>query len=180
VLCAAATKGFDDRVRERVTEELSIGDYVLTGGEAAGAGRPRRRRALRAGSGRDEQSVVEDSFSRGLLDFPQFTRPPRIAAFACPTCCCRAITRRFAAGETGSVEPDARTPAGSASTTQVWTTKNDRCCGNLKERDMGAIELVEKSQLAERPAMKAGDTVKVHVKGARGRQGAHPDLRRRS
>src|SRR5258705_4704659 len=45
-----------------------------------------------------------------------------------------------------------------------WTKKKSRCCESLKERNMGAIELVEKSQLAERPAMKAGDTVKVHVR----------------
>ena len=44
---------------------------------------------------------------------------------------------------------------------------------------MGAIELVEQPQLTERPAMKSGDTVRVHVKVREGRQGAHPGLRRR-
>src|SRR5436189_1267414 len=47
---------------------------------------------------------------------------------------------------------------------RVWTTKKRSCCESLKERVMSAIEMVEKAQLAERPAMKSGDTVKVHVK----------------
>mgnify|MGYP003694368917 CR=1 FL=1 len=69
----------------------------------AGAGHPRRRSrgSCRAWSATSSRSV-EDSFSRGLLDFPQFTRPAEIGdASACPTCCCRATTRRFGAGGSG-------------------------------------------------------------------------------
>jgi tRNA (guanine37-N1)-methyltransferase len=78
VLCGRY-EGFDERVRERVTEELSIGDYVLTGGELpALVVLDAVARFVRGVVG-DEQSVVEDSFSRGLLDFPQYTRPAEVA-----------------------------------------------------------------------------------------------------
>jgi tRNA (guanine37-N1)-methyltransferase len=72
-------EGFDDRIRERVTDEISIGDYVLSGGELAALVVVDAVARLVPGVVGDEQSVAEDSFSRGLLDFPQFTRPPEIA-----------------------------------------------------------------------------------------------------
>ena len=78
VLLCGRYEGFDDRVRERVTEELSIGDYVLTGGELPALVVLDAVARLVPGVVGDEQSVVEDSFSRGLLDFPQFTRPAEI------------------------------------------------------------------------------------------------------
>jgi tRNA (guanine37-N1)-methyltransferase len=77
-------EGFDDRVRERVTEELSIGDYVLTGGELPALVVLDAVARFVPGVVGDAQSVVEDSFSRGLLDFPQFTRPATIGALAVP------------------------------------------------------------------------------------------------
>jgi tRNA (guanine37-N1)-methyltransferase len=78
VLLCGRYEGFDDRVRERVTEELSIGDYVLTGGELPALVILDTVARLVPGVVGDEQSVAEDSFSRGLLDFPQFTRPATI------------------------------------------------------------------------------------------------------
>ena len=75
VLLCGRYEGFDDRVRERVTEELSIGDYVLTGGELPALVILDAIARYVPGVVGDEQSVAEDSFSRGLLDFPQFTRP---------------------------------------------------------------------------------------------------------
>jgi tRNA (guanine37-N1)-methyltransferase len=71
-------EGFDDRVRARVTEELSIGDYVLTGGELPALVVLDAVARFVPGVVGDEQSVAEESFSRGLLDFPQFTRPAEI------------------------------------------------------------------------------------------------------
>ena len=79
VLLCGRYEGFDDRVRERVTDELSIGDYVLSGGELAALVMLDAVARLVPGVVGDEQSVAEDSFSRGLLDFPQYTRPPEIA-----------------------------------------------------------------------------------------------------
>jgi len=79
VLLCGRYEGFDDRVRERVTEELSIGDYVLTGGELPALVVLDAVARLVPGVVGDEQSVAEDSFSRGLLDFPQYTRPAEVA-----------------------------------------------------------------------------------------------------
>jgi tRNA (guanine37-N1)-methyltransferase len=84
VLLCGRYEGFDDRVRERVTEELSIGDYVLTGGELPALVILDAVARFVPGVVGDEQSVAEDSFSRGLLDFPQFTRPPEIADLRVP------------------------------------------------------------------------------------------------
>lgn len=81
VLCGRY-EGFDDRIRERVTEELSIGDYVLTGGELAALVVLDATARYIAGVVGDAQSVAEDSFSRGLLDFPQFTRPAEVRTWS--------------------------------------------------------------------------------------------------
>jgi len=80
VILCGRYEGFDERVRERVTEELSIGDYVLTGGELPALVVVDAVARFVPGVVGDEQSVAEDSFSRGLLDFPQYTRPAEIAA----------------------------------------------------------------------------------------------------
>jgi tRNA (guanine37-N1)-methyltransferase len=84
VLLCGRYEGFDDRVRERVTEELSIGDYVLTGGELPALVILDAIARFVPGVVGDERSVAEDSFARGLLDFPQYTRPPQIGALRVP------------------------------------------------------------------------------------------------
>jgi tRNA (guanine37-N1)-methyltransferase len=71
-------EGVDERVRARVDEEISIGDYVLSGGELAALVIVDAVARLVPGVVGDEQSVVDDSFSRGLLDFPQYTRPAEL------------------------------------------------------------------------------------------------------
>jgi tRNA (guanine37-N1)-methyltransferase len=75
VILCGRYEGVDERVRERVTEELSIGDYVVTGGELPALVILDAVARLVPGVVGDEQSVADDSFSRGLLDFPQYTRP---------------------------------------------------------------------------------------------------------
>src|SRR3989441_2603813 len=75
VILCGRYEGVDERVRERVTEELSIGDYVLTGGELPALVILDAVARLVPGVVGDEQSVADDSFSRGLLDFPHYTRP---------------------------------------------------------------------------------------------------------
>lgn len=84
VLLCGRYEGFDDRVRERVTDELSVGDYVLSGGELPALVIFDAVARLVPGVVGDEQSVAEDSFSRGLLDFPQYTRPPEIEHLRVP------------------------------------------------------------------------------------------------
>jgi tRNA (guanine37-N1)-methyltransferase len=78
VLLCGRYEGVDDRVRARVTEEISIGDYVLSGGELPALVILDAVARLVPGVVGDERSVVEDSFSRGLLDFPQYTRPAEL------------------------------------------------------------------------------------------------------
>ena len=84
VLLCGRYEGIDERVRERVTEEISIGDYVLSGGELPALVILDAVARLVPGVVGDEQSVAEDSFSRGLLDFPQYTRPAEVGALKVP------------------------------------------------------------------------------------------------
>jgi tRNA (guanine37-N1)-methyltransferase len=78
VLCGRY-EGIDERVREALaTEELSIGDYVLTGGELPALVVLDAVARFVPGVVGDEQSVAQDTFSRGLLNHPQYTRPPEI------------------------------------------------------------------------------------------------------
>jgi tRNA (guanine37-N1)-methyltransferase len=79
VLLCGRYEGVDERVRERVDEEMSIGDYVLSGGEVPALVIVDAVSRLVPGVVGDERSVAEDSFSRGLLDFPQYTRPAELA-----------------------------------------------------------------------------------------------------
>jgi tRNA (guanine37-N1)-methyltransferase len=66
----------DERVRELVaTEELSIGDYVLSGGELPALVVVDAVSRLVPGVVGDAESVERDSFTRGLLDYPHYTRP---------------------------------------------------------------------------------------------------------
>ncbi len=75
VLCGRY-EGVDDRVRTSLaTDEISIGDYVLSGGELPALVMVDAVSRLVPGVVGDEQSVEEDSFTRGLLDYPHFTRP---------------------------------------------------------------------------------------------------------
>jgi tRNA (guanine37-N1)-methyltransferase len=69
----------DERVRSRVDEEISIGDYVVSGGELPALVIVDAVARLVPGVVGDQQSVAEESFSRGLLDFPQYTRPASLA-----------------------------------------------------------------------------------------------------
>jgi tRNA (guanine37-N1)-methyltransferase len=78
-------EGVDERLlRRRVDEELSLGDFVLTGGElAAMAVIDAVVRQLPGALG-DEESAVEESFADGLLDCPQYTRPEMYAGEPVP------------------------------------------------------------------------------------------------
>jgi tRNA (guanine37-N1)-methyltransferase len=76
VLLCGRYEGMDERVRElAATEELSIGDYVLSGGELPALVIVDTVSRLVPGVVGDAQSVEGDSFARGLLDYPHYTRP---------------------------------------------------------------------------------------------------------
>jgi tRNA (guanine37-N1)-methyltransferase len=68
-------EGVDERVLDFVDEEVSLGDYILTGGELAALVVVDAIARLIPGVLGDEGSSEEDSFSRGLLEYPQYTRP---------------------------------------------------------------------------------------------------------
>jgi tRNA (guanine37-N1)-methyltransferase len=78
-------EGMDERIRTLVaTEELSIGDYVLSGGELPALVIVDAISRLVPGVVGDTRSVEEDSFSRGLLDYPHYTRPSEFAGEKVP------------------------------------------------------------------------------------------------
>jgi tRNA (guanine37-N1)-methyltransferase len=82
VILCGRYEGVDERVRTVVDEDVSIGDYVLSGGELAALVIVDAVARLVPGVVGDQQSVAEDSFSRGLLDFPHYTRPAEIVPAA--------------------------------------------------------------------------------------------------
>ncbi len=84
VLLCGRYEGVDERVRARVTEELSIGDYVLSGGELPALVIVDAVARLVPGVVGDDRSVVDDSFSRGLLDYPHYTRPAELGGSKVP------------------------------------------------------------------------------------------------
>lgn len=76
ILLCGRYEGVDERFLEReVDEDLSIGDYVLSGGEPAAAVLLDAIGRLQEGALNDAQSAVQDSFEDGLLDCPHYTRP---------------------------------------------------------------------------------------------------------
>src|SRR5918911_928187 len=76
VLICGRYEGVDERVAESlITDEVSIGDYVLSGGEAAAVVLVDAVTRLLPGALGSETSAVNESFSEGLLDFPNYTRP---------------------------------------------------------------------------------------------------------
>ena len=74
VLCGRY-EGFDERAQALVDVELSLGDFVLSGGELAAMALVDAVARLIPGALGDEQSAENDSFSAGLLDHPHYTRP---------------------------------------------------------------------------------------------------------
>ena len=76
ILLCGRYEGVDERLLEReVDEEISIGDYVLSGGELAAAVLIDAIGRLQEGALNDAQSAQQDSFTDGLLDCPHYTRP---------------------------------------------------------------------------------------------------------
>ena len=76
ILIAGRYEGFDERIRIGLNaEQISIGDYILNGGELAAMVLIDAVVRLLPGALGDEQSAQDDSFSEGLLEYPQYTRP---------------------------------------------------------------------------------------------------------
>jgi tRNA (guanine37-N1)-methyltransferase len=78
-------EGFDERIREHLaTDEISIGDYVLTGGELPALVIIDAVTRLLPGALGAEESAEQDSFSDGLLEYPHYTRPADFRGWKVP------------------------------------------------------------------------------------------------
>lgn len=78
-------EGIDERVRELIVdEEVSIGDYVITGGELPALTIIDSVTRLKPDVLGDNDSAVDESFSTGLLEYPQYTRPPEFMGLKVP------------------------------------------------------------------------------------------------
>jgi tRNA (guanine37-N1)-methyltransferase len=75
ILCCGRYEGVDERVRARVDEVLSIGDFVLAGGETAALVVLDAVARLVPGVMGNASSAADESFAHGLLEYPQYTRP---------------------------------------------------------------------------------------------------------
>ena len=83
IFVCARYEGVDERIRSLVDLELSIGDYVLSGGELPALVVIDAILRLLPGA-IDEASTAEESFSAGLLEYPQYTRPPTFRGMDVP------------------------------------------------------------------------------------------------
>jgi len=85
VILCGRYEGVDERVRLHLaTEEISIGDYVLSGGELPAMVIVDAVARLVPGVVGDDESVAGDTFARGLLDFAQYTRPAEFRGMTVP------------------------------------------------------------------------------------------------
>ncbi len=84
VLVCGRYEGFDERVLSRADLELSVGDYVLTGGEIPAMIVIDAVTRLQPGVLGDEMSAVDESFAEGLLEYPQYTRPAEFEGVSVP------------------------------------------------------------------------------------------------
>jgi len=84
ILVCGHYEGFDERIRAFCDMELSIGDYVLSGGEVPAMVVTDAVVRLVPGVLGDETSPHDESFSDGYLEYPQYTRPPEFRGMAVP------------------------------------------------------------------------------------------------
>jgi tRNA (guanine37-N1)-methyltransferase len=77
-------EGFDERIASLVDQELSLGDFVLSGGEPAAIAIVDAVARLHEGVLGNAESAVEESFEIGLLEYPQYTRPAEWRGLAVP------------------------------------------------------------------------------------------------
>jgi len=78
-------ESFDERIREHLaTHVISIGDFILTGGELPALMLLDAVARLKPGVLGDNEATSDDSFSNGLLEYPQYTRPPEFRGWSVP------------------------------------------------------------------------------------------------
>ncbi|MCL1847791.1 MAG: tRNA (guanosine(37)-N1)-methyltransferase TrmD [Coriobacteriia bacterium] len=84
IMVCGRYEGFDERVYSRADICISLGDYILTGGELAAMVVTDAVCRLLPGALGDEQSSQDESFSSGLLEYPQYTRPAEYRGMVVP------------------------------------------------------------------------------------------------
>jgi len=84
LLLCGSYEGFDERIRTRVHHEISIGDYVLTNGALPAMVLIDTVTRLLPGVLGDDASSAEESFSEGMLEYPQYTRPAEFRGMKVP------------------------------------------------------------------------------------------------
>ena len=85
ILLAGHYEGFDERIRTGLADaEISLGDFVLSGGEVAAMAVVDAVVRLLPGALGEQASLEEESFSAGLLEYPQYTRPREFRGMAVP------------------------------------------------------------------------------------------------
>ena len=85
ILLAGHYEGFDERIREHLADvEVSLGDFVLSGGEVAAMALTDAVVRLQSGALGKDESTHEESFSLGLLEYPHYTRPREFRGWAVP------------------------------------------------------------------------------------------------
>ncbi len=85
ILVCGRYEGFDERVREHLaTDEISIGDYVLSGGEIPAMVLVEAVTRLLPGALGDALGALKDSHASGLLEYPHYTRPPEFRGYRVP------------------------------------------------------------------------------------------------
>lgn len=84
VLICGHYEGVDERVMNIVTREISLGDFVLTGGEIPALALINGVTRLLPGTVGKQASIEQDSFEDGLLDYPHYTRPPEFRGWQVP------------------------------------------------------------------------------------------------
>lgn len=130
-------EGYDERIREHlVTDELSIGDYVLTGGELPALTVIDSVVRLQPGALGNETSAVTDSFSTGLLEYPHYTRPVEFRGWKVPDI--------LLSGHHANIEDWRREQA----LKRTLTRRPDLLdSANLTEKDRRMLERLRKEQL---------------------------------
>lgn len=85
ILICGRYEGFDERIREHLAQrEISIGDYILTGGELSALVVIDAVARLVPGVLGNDESIKTESFSQGLLEYPQYTRPAEYKGWSVP------------------------------------------------------------------------------------------------
>ncbi len=97
-------EGFDARIEEFIDEELSLGDFVMCGGEVAAMAMTEAIVRLRPGVLGNAQSVVEESHGGALLEYPQYTRPAEFRGAGIPAVLAGGNHEHIAAWRKGEAE----------------------------------------------------------------------------